>query len=151
MTTDMWQMSQLILLSFVVVLDTDHHRVLIPRLENLAQGDGIALEQFPFTLSWSSPESGDGQLFLSAWGCSAVNSLRDHSCFFSCSTFIWSLWKFVRQFGKIIILGTLSGFQLTQKPWLLGLTSTDRKNVLAKSQLAESLPQKYGKDGDQQI
>lgn len=74
MTTDTWQMSQLILLSFVVVLDTDHHRVLIPRLENLAQGDGIALEQLPFTLFWSCPESGDGQLFL---------CLRVLSCEFS--------------------------------------------------------------------
>lgn len=83
----------------------------------------------------------------SAWGRSAVNSLRNHSCCFSCSTFIWSLWKFVRQFGKIIILGALSAFQLTQKPWSLGLTSTDRSHVLGKSQLAESLPRKYGKDG----
>lgn len=57
----------------------------------------------------------------------------------------------MRQFGKIIILGTLSAFQLTQKPWSLGLTRTDRSHVLGKSQLAESLPRKYGKDGDQQI
>lgn len=74
MTRDTWQMSQLILLSFVVVLDTDHHRVLILRLESLAQGDGIALEQFPFTLLWSYPRSGDGQLCL---------CLRVLSCEFS--------------------------------------------------------------------
>lgn len=144
-------MSQLILLSFVVVLDTDHHRVLIPRLKNLAQGDGIALVQSPFTLFWSCPKSSDGQLFL---------CLRVLSCEFSKgSTHVVSavlhlyevsanLWD---NLGKLLYLVVCLVSSWLRIPWSLGLTSTDRNNVLAKSQLAGSLPQKYGKKGDWQI
>ena len=147
MTTDTWQMSLLILLSLAVALDMACHRGLIPRLENLAWGDGIALEQFYFTFFLIKSREWWWAAIPSAWGRSAVNSLRDRSCCFSCSTFISSLWKFVWQFGKIITLGTLSAFRLTQKPWSLGLTSTDSSYVLGKNQLAESLPRKYGKAG----
>lgn len=47
----------------------------------------------------------------------------------------------MRQFGKIVILGTLSAFQLTQKPWSLGLTSTDRNHVLGKTSWLKVYPE----------